>query len=77
MKFKLGTIILWLHSFSVAVFMTSNLIFANWFTGFFGLSVFEANPAWFLELSPYVIWSLCLLIIGGIWQIIPKSGGTE
>ena len=77
MKLKLGTIILWIHAFAVVIFMVSNYIFASWITGFFGTSVFEANPLWFLELAPYIIWAFDLIIIGGIWQLVPRSGGTQ
>lgn len=73
MKLKLGTKILWLQAFSVIIFMASNFIVSTWITGYFGLSLIEANPLWFLSLTPYLLWASSLLLIGAIWEVIPRT----
>ncbi len=78
MNLKLGTKVLWLHSFAIGVFMLQNYVFAIWFTGLlFGTTLHESNPLWFLELMPYFLWALELLILGGIWNYIPTPKEAE
>ena len=74
MKLKLGTLILWLISFSVAVFMASNSLFASVIVFLLGLSLSHANPLWGLEVVPYILWSVALFLIGAIWNYMPRSG---
>ena len=73
MKLKLGTKVLWIHSFAIGIFMLLNYAFAVWFTGIFGTTVAVNNPLWFLELFIYFLWASTLFLIGCFWNLIPEG----
>ena len=77
MKLRLGVKIIWIQAFSVVIFMMVDIISARWISECLGLSLTEANPLWFLELVPYILWTISLILIGAIWQIALSSEEKE
>ena len=73
MNLKLGTKVLWIHSFAIGIFVLLNYALAVWLFRIFGTTITVNKALWFLELSIYVLWASTLFLIGGLWNLIPEG----